>query len=349
MFKKSKKLKLFLGILAILALIRVILPSVTKFAVNRYLENFSTTLTAHVSDIDMAIIKGSYTLEGISAHIKKNDKKFLSIATVNTSLSWEELMNGLISSKVLIKNLEMNVTPGLMPAIKEHLASLDKTEKKEKNRVRIPRLDLINSKVSTDYIPSLTTKERILLSDLNARVTNLIPDKNAPFSPFNINGTLIGSGRLKIEGEMSMSKEKNQWTMDTEILNFDLTTLNRFLKEQLPLTFTRGELDLYAEAKSEGQSIQGYFKPFITGLDVIKKDENFKGPKHWIIEIISAIGNTTFKAQETMATRIPFTLDKEFKVDGGETIGKMISHGFIQEQSRGIENSIDLKEAQEEK
>ncbi len=349
MSKSGKKLKIFIGILAVLAIIRIALPSLTKFALNEYLEDFSPSLVAHVSDVDMAIIRGSYTLEGIEARLKKNDREFLKIASVNASLSWKELFEGFLSSNILIKNLEMNYTQSLLPAVKEHLASLEEPKKKEKSPILIPRIDLLDSRISTDYVPSLTTKGRVILSDLSARITNVIPHKNSQFSPFNVKGTLIGSGKMKMEGEINLYTEKPQWTVDTEILNFDMTTLNKFLRKKLPLTFTKGELDFYAEAKSEAGPIKGYFKPFIKGLDVVKSDEDFEGPRHWIIEIISAIGNITFKEDQVMATRIPFTIDKEFKVDGDETIEKLIAHGFLQEQSRGIENSISLKQAQEEK
>lgn len=349
MSKSGNKLKIFIGILAVLAIIRIALPSLTKFALNEYLEDFSPSLTAHVSDVDMAIIRGSYTLKGIEAHIKKNNREILKIGSVNASLSWKELFEGFLSSNILIKNLELNFTENLLPAVKEHLASLKEPKKKEEPRILIPRLDLLDSRISTDYVPSLTTQERIILSDLSARIANVVPHENSQLSPFNVKGTLIGSGKMKMEGEMNLYADKPKWTLDTEILNFDLTTLNKFLKEKLPLTFTKGELDFYAEAKSETGTIKGYFKPFIKGLDVVKSDEDFEGPRHWIIEIISAIGNITFKADEVMATRIPFTIDKEFKVDGDETIAELIAHGFLQEQSRGIENSIGLKQAQEEK
>src|SRR5690606_21387893 len=243
-------------------------------------------------------------------------------------------------------------TESLIPAVKEHLATIDVTkevkEEAKKSLLKIPRLDVVNSSVSTDIFPSLTKEDGTILNSLNARITNLIPSKESQLSPFNLNGEILGTGDLKVEGELDLYAEVPNWTVDSEILHFDMTSLNKFLKEKVPLTFTRGELDLYAEAKSQGGPIVGYLKPFVKSLDVIKEEEEFEGTGHWFVEIISALGNVTMKSDEVMATKIPFTFDEKLEVDTGETISKAITHGFTQEQSRGIENSIGLKQSQEE-
>ena len=352
MIKVTKKLKIFLWTLAILGLVRIALPSIVKVALNNYLESFSPSILAQVSDVDMAIIRGSYTLKGIKAHVKKSDRQFLAVDAVTASLSWKDLLSGQITSNLLIQKAELIYTESLIPAVKEHLATIDVTkevkEEAKKSLLKIPRLDVVNSSVSTDIFPSLTKEDGTILNSLNARITNLIPSKESQLSPFNLNGEILGTGDLKVEGELDLYAEVPNWTVDSEILHFDMTSLNKFLKEKVPLTFTRGELDLYAEAKSQGGPIVGYLKPFVKSLDVIKEEEEFEGTGHWFVEIISALGNVTMKSDEVMATKIPFTFDEKLEVDTGETISKAITHGFTQEQSRGIENSIGLKQSQEE-
>lgn len=337
----KRKLRIFFLVLAIMILFRLALPSITKLALNRYFEDFSPSIAVHIDDVKMAIVKGSSTLEGVTAWIKKTDKDFLEVRFVNASVTWSDLFKGHITSNILINKAQLNIAPQLLAAMKEHMASTTKTKRSKDTRISIPRLDLVDSLIRTDHSP--------VARNLNARITNVIPSKNSPLSPFNIKGSIIGGGNMKIEGELNLYGKKPQWNIDGEILNFNMTALNPFLIKKLPLTFTKGELDLYAEAKSENGIIEGYMKPFIKGLDVIKSDEKMMGPKHWFIEIISALGDTTLKADEVVATKIPFTYDKKFKVGTGETIEKAIENGFVQKQSRGIDNSIDLKQAQEEK
>jgi hypothetical protein len=105
---------------------------------------------------------------------------------------------------------------------------------------------------------------------------------------------------------------------------------------------------------SPGKEIRGYIKPFVKGLDVVRTKEKFLGPKHWIIEMVTALGNIVMKSDETMATRVPFIFDETFKPESGEAISAAFDHGFRQELNRGIENSINLrhapiKQSQEEK
>lgn len=368
-FKKKKpyyqrhKWVIPLGVVVFMLVVRMILPTAIKVGLNSYLkDDFSPSLSAHVSDVDLAILRGVYNLQGISAAIKEKDKEFLQIKDVKVSLPWRGIFKNDLIADVVIDKLDVTYSNQLMPAIQKHLVMLkEEKEKKEKEGkkdepplLKIGRLDLTHSLVRTTLFPALTREEGVVVTDLNARVTNLNPTEDAPLTPFDVQAVLLGSGKIKTEGEAKLLAEPLQWTVDSEMKNFDLTSLNKFLKKNVPLTFTRGRVDLYAEAVTEQTKIKGYIKPFVKNLDVIKSKEDFKGPKHWLIEIVSAMGNVVMKADETMATRVPFVFDKVFKPESGDAISAAFEHGFQQELNRGIEHSLgfnrkETKQSQEEK
>lgn len=91
--------------------------------------------------------------------------------------------------------------------------------------------------------------------------------------------------------------------VDGEMRGFDLTTGNHFLKSKVPLTFTKGKLDLYAEAQSTNGTIEGYIKPFLKNIDVVKTKEDFKGPKNWFYEIVTAVGKLGLRASDTKSDK----------------------------------------------
>ncbi len=344
--RHHKGLIIFAGVLLFLVVLRILAPTIIKTAANIYLKDFSPTLTGHIDNVDLAILRMRYGVSGIKGSIKGHKHPFVEIKGMEADLPWRELLKGKPLANILIRDVDFIYTNQLMPAVKKHLSTLKEdgnVPKDKSTTLRIGRVDVKNSSVRTNLFPSQTREEGIIISKLNIRATNVTPDKNTPITPFSLNALLLGSGEIKTEGEARLGEGKPEWTADAEILNFNLTALNRFLKKNVPLTFTRGKLDLYAEAASRGPVINGYAKPFIKGVDVIKTNENFKGAKHWLIEVLTAIANMTLKEDETMATRIPFSYGKTLLINKNEAIAKTIGNGFRQKLDRGVENSIGLE------
>jgi hypothetical protein len=342
------------GVIVFLLVVRMILPTAIKIGVNSYLKDFPPSLSARVSDVDLSLLLGVYHVQGISAALKQSDQEFLVVEDVKVSLPWRGVFKNKMIMDVEINKLDLNYSNQLMPAIQKHVADQDKDKKDGPALVKVGRLDVTNSILRTNLFPKLTREEGVVITDLNARVTNLNPTELAPLTPFDVQALLLGSGKIKAEGEAKLLAKPLQWTADTEMKNLDLKTLNKFLKEKVPLTFTNGRLDLYAEAVTDQAKIKGYLKPFIKNLDVIKSREKFEGPKHWLIELVTALGNVAVKANQTVATRVPFVYDKEFKAESDEAIAKVLEHGFTQQLNRGVEHSLgfnrkETKQSQEEK
>lgn len=352
-----------LGVIVFLLAIRMVLPTAIKIGLNSYLEDdFSPAFTAHVSDVDLAILRGVYNIQGISAKLKEKDAEFVEVADVEVSLPWRGVFKNNMIADIVIDKIDFTYSNALMPAVQKHLAFMKDKEDKDDDKkdedkaplLRIGRLDVKNSIVRTNLFPELTREQGIVLTGLNARVTNLSPTENVPMTPFDMQAILLGSGKIRTEGEAKLLSKPPQWTIDSEMKDFELTALNQFLKKNVPITFTKGRLDFYAEAVTDQTKIKGYFKPFIKNLDVIKTKEKFLGAKHWAIELVTALGNVVMKADQTVATRVPFVFDKVFMPESGEAISTAVEHGFKQQLARGIEHSIgfnkkEIKQAQEEK
>lgn len=341
-FYRKKKIWIPLVVILFLTVLRIIAPPVILKRINAELKDASPTLTGHVADLDLKLIFGGAELEGITASMKGSGKEFLKVESVNASLSLSELLKGNIEANAVINKADLTYSAGLMAAIKKHVASQPKEDKPLPD-IRISRVDLKNSVVRLEPYPSLTKGAGVVMSDIDARATNLIPGEKLDTTLFSMQGKLLKSGDVKVNGAARIEEKPLAWSIDSEILNFDLTTLNQFLREKVPLTFTRGQLDFFAEAKSESGKVSGYLKPFVENLDVIKGEEDFKSTRHWIFEIISALGNIVMQEEEVAATRVPFVYKDKLQAETGESIGNAFEHSFIQEISRGIENTIELE------
>jgi hypothetical protein len=346
-FYTKKKFTIPLGIFLFLFAIRAVLPSIALSGLNKFLAGFSPVFHFQVADFDMSLIRGAYRLEGITGKLKESNKEFLNLKEVDVSMAWRELFRGKVVTDILVSGLDFKYLKDIPEAAKK-MKKKDTEEAKEKVfPVEVERLDIKDSRITFEDYPSLKPGgEKMQVSDINGRFTNLTPQKSFPLSFFNVKAKLFGSSELKTAGHLNLLAQPPEWDFDSEVHGFDLTAMNSFLKKKLPLTFTRGKLDLYAEAKSEEGKIVGYIKPFMKNLDVVKTDEDFKGPKHWAIEVVTALGNLILRAPDvkSVATRIPFSFDKTLNVDTGEALTKAIEHGFQQQLSPGVEDKYEIEE-----
>ncbi len=336
---KNKKVIIPLVFFCLLLGIRLLIQPIIHKQLNTFLSDFSPVLSFHIDDLDINLLRGSYSFEAVTGKIKESEHKFLTIEKVDTSIAWREIFKGKIVTDIEVTGLNLSYSKELKDALAKTPKKEDAKEAKDKLfPVEVVRLDIQNSILKMDNFPAFT--------GIEGRITNLLADKKNPLSFLNLKATAFGHSVLKIAGHLKTLEEPIAWSIDSELQGFDLTAANQFLKEKVPLTFTKGKLDVYAEAKSEEGVTEGYVKPFMKNVDIMKAEENLKGAKHWFIEVIAAVGNLVLRTSDkkSVATLIPFTMDKSgVHVDKGEALSKAIQHGFEQKLNPGIEDRLKLE------
>lgn len=348
---KKKKIVIPLGILLVLVALRMVLQPVLLNVLNDKLATFSPTIEGRAGGLDIAIFRGGFGVDDLSMKLKKSGKEFLRVKDANVSLAWREIFKGNLMADAMVDGVNITLYENLPAAIKKSIPPEDKDEPKKKPPVRISRVDWknVNIIVPTDKV--YTNQGPFRLTKIQGRITNLFADAETSRSFFNVRGYGSGSSNFKAVGSANLNADPVEWDMDAQMQGFDLPSMNRFLLKKVPLTFTKGTFDLYSEVKSEEGKIRGYVKPFVEDLDFIRSNENFKGARHWIVEVVGAIGNWILKAdrEDTIATKVPFSFDgKKFSVDAGSAVGNVIKHGFDQELSPGVDASMNMQ-AQEAK
>ena len=350
---KKKKITIPLGIFVFLLVARIAMVPILHKELNKFLADFSPSLYFHMDDLDIALWRGAYRFEGVTGRVKSQKDDFLKVDKVDVSISWKGLFKGKIETDIDVSGMDFSYTKELTQA----LAQAPEKNEKVRNEaaksakdtlfpLKVESVNLRESSITLDDYPSLEEGKKFQLSNIEGRITNLIPEKDFPLSFFNIKATILGNSVLKTAGHLNTTVKPLQWDVDGELQDFNLTQANVFMKRKVPITFTKGKLDLYAEAESKDGKVEGYIKPFFTDLDIMKVGENWKGPKHWAIEAVSALGNLILRTSDThtVATKIPFKIDdKGFHTRTGEAISKAIEHGFQQKLSPGIEDEYELK------
>lgn len=346
---KKKKFLIPFVLVLILAGIRVLLEPVLLGQINKRLADFSPEITGEVADLDLSILRGVIELEDIHLKLREVDHRFLIIEDVEVDLAWSKLFDGDLLADAMVEGVYFTYDVRLPDAIKKSLPPSDPDAPKTQPPVRISRLDWRNVNVVYPSNKAFTNEGPFKLSEIEGRVTNLFGEEETPRSFFNVRGKGSGTSNFKAAGSLNLLADPLEWDVDAQLQGFNLVSMNQFLYQEVPITFQKGTFDLYAEAKSEEGKIRGYAKPFFQDLAFIRSDEDFKGAKHWLLEVAAAVGNWILEAKrsKTVATKVPFTFDGEnFSVNTDKAIGNVIEHGFDQEISPGVDASMRL-EAQE--
>lgn len=338
-FYRQIKYVLPMALLTFLVVLRVSTPSVLLSFINSKLKDqtVSSTLQGHVGSVRLSLLRGRVVLKDVTGEIKKTSKQFLNVDSVTFGVSWNDLLRGHLILDVQVKGADLTYSQTFLSALKTHAAEKKQEDhKKKESTLHVARVHFKDSTIRLD--------QDILVSNISGEITNLTPSKKSPTTGINIEGKLLNSGLVKTEGVAKLLESPVRWSVDSEILKFDLPHLNKLLLNKVPVSFTHGQLDLYVEAVSDGDKVKGYFKPFIEDLDVVKKKEDFKGSRHFVIEIITAIASMATKdSNETVATKVPFVFDGKFKTETGDAIIKAFENKFSDEIGPGIERSLKLK------
>jgi hypothetical protein len=343
--KKKKVLLVIVSIVVILIVLRIALQPILLKKANKFLATFSPVYSVHIDKISLSIFTGGYQFKKIIAELKEDKKKFLEIEGIGVSMAWREIFKGRLVTDIEVTGVKFLVIKDIKKL------QPPKTEEKSKAKkqlfpIDIERFDLKDSSITFEGYESMDEKNYLTINDINGRMTNLTPNEKNPLSYFNLKANMLDpDATLKLAGALNMIKKPIVWDLDAEIRNFHLNLMNPYFKKHLPLTFTKGTLDLYSEAQSKEGTVKGYVKPFIRELDVVANKEKFKSAKHFGFEAITAIANLVLREAKTksVATKVDFTYDKKLNFDSGKVLSKTLKHAFNQQISPGIDDQYQLK------
>lgn len=337
--------------------IRLVLEPVLLKVANEKAKTVNPVFQGHISDLDLAILRGGVKLENITAKIKESGKQFAEIDEVSVDLAWRELFKGNIKIDVAVDEMNLQVTKELLAAVKK----LPKEEKKKELPFELSRFDIEDSTIAFPEYPGLNNQKQLVVNNIHGSVTGITGEKDSPLAKYEIFAGLSKKDDVKVSGNFDISSEPPRWDMNAKVTKFDLAAGNKSLAKLIPMNIKKGTLDIYSEVKSEDGKIYGYVKPFLNDVEFMGNKNEFKGGKHFFVELAGAVTDFVFQHSEkkSVATRVPFFYEKgKFGVEGGGALVDAVQHGLIENDpvDRGIEQKYRLNtknpkevQAQEEK
>lgn len=325
---------------------------------NNRLKKESPNFTFHIDDIDLHILKGKYTIEGITGKIKATNQQFMSISSVNADVPWKDVFNGKIATNIIVNRMNVVASQSLIDTAKiegeriKQLAAKKEFEEKPEDQKKAPPVTvkvfkLNDSNITIQDLLSFKGPDTRTISNINVIASNLTPTDKNPVTNFVMTADVFGPAPLKVGGIATLKTTPLQWDINSELKKFDLTTLNPFVKEKVKAFIHKGNMDLYAEAKSQMGKMEGYVKPFVSKfkMDTPKGGFDFKGAAAKeggnLVKIL-----LTDSEAKTLATKFPFSYEEKFKYEVIPPLKKAVEHKIRQNIKPGIENEINLEDGE---
>jgi hypothetical protein len=334
--------------------IQFIMPPILLKKLNAELAEISPVYSLHIDKLRIHLFRMAYRFENIEGHLKKSKKLFTSIEVVDVSIAWSELIRGRILTDVDVNRGNVILSPELFApppeVVKEGAVEEAKEAAQTASRklfpIRIASVRLRNCDIRFGDFLEQPDEPLWRIGEINGALANLNPSKSAPLTYFNIGGTMLGSAMLKAAGRAERQADPLAWDVDAEIKGFDLVRGNKLFVKYVPLSFSTGTLDMFAEVKSERGEIRGYVKPFLNKIHVIGDKRDFKGLKHFAIELVAGLGNLILRSPEThtLASRIAFVKPPggKFSIDTEKALASAIDNGFGKPLPKSLEDSVGL-------
>ncbi|WP_181304621.1 DUF748 domain-containing protein [Rufibacter sp. XAAS-G3-1] len=345
----TKPLKIGLTVVALLLAFRIALPYIVKNYVNKTLDELPG-YTGHVEDIDIALIRGAYQIDGLILREEKGNPKypFLSIPETDLSIEWKALFKGKLVGEVVMASPVLNMVAGASSGSQEDPTMDHWTDVvKDLMPITINRFAVHNGKLAfMDFSASPDVKLDIHAMELVAlNLANVEKVAKKLPSSVTVTGKSIGGGTLKGKMQVNALKEIPDFDSDFQLTGVDLTSLNSFIKAYAKFDVERGKLDMYAELKSTDGKLDGYIKPFFEEVKVLnwKKDKKEGGVLSAVKEAVIGIFAEAAENQkrDQIATHVPIKGDlSNPQTNGWKTFINVLKHAFINAFSKGIENSL---------
>lgn len=353
----KKPVKILLIILAVLIVIRIILPYVVLHYANKTLANMHGYY-GHIDDIDLALIRGAYKIDSIYLNkvdtVTQKQTDFFSAEMIDLSIEWKALFHGSIVGELVFEKPKLRFTKDKVEPKDLRNDSTDfKKLLDDFMPLSINRFEINQGKIQ--YIDQFSTpKVDINMMDVNVLALNL---KNSYDSTTLLPATVkadadIYEGTLDFNLKLNPLADKPTFDMNAELKETNLVLLNDFFKAYANIDVNKGTFGMYTEVAAKQGAFTGYVKPIVKGLDVYgpeDKDDNIFR-KLWEALVGGAGEVLENQPKDQFATKIPFEgrLDDP-KANIWITIANVIQNAFINALQPTIDNEINIGSVDKEK
>ena len=341
------------GLVIVLIAVRLALPSIVKDFVNdrlMALEHYD----GHVMDVDIALWRGAYQLEGIRIVKTGADQPepFFDGDLIDLSIEWKSLFRGKLVAESVFTRPNINL-------VRAENKRRSQTGTEENWRIALESLfpfqfntvKVVDGAV-TFRAPGIRAQDALEASHINgviSNITNVVESDRETYTFFQCIASVLKTGSARLYGTINPFAEKPEFDLNLTVKNVKLPEVNPWLRQYIKADAEGGEFELYTELADKDGRFTGYAKPIMRDVNMYSSSEEEDNPLRRLWE-----GIVDFAAEiveddgsDQIAARIPFSGSVE-NPDAGilETIVSVLRNAFVSAFARSLENSISIRDVE---
>lgn len=326
---------------------RIALPYVLRDVINKRL-NAIPDYAGSVDQIDVSLWRGAYTIHRpvITKRSGEIKEPFFKADRIDFSLAWRELFLGRLVSDIEATKPMLTFVEAPAAGASQAGGSAQRWQDVIDDifPITITYFRILDGEVR--YIDQTAEpKVDVRIAHLAAVVTGLAnrrSDAEGEFpSKITASGETIGSGKLRLTGQLEPLAEQPHFLLKLEVEGVSLPALNEFLRAYAGVDVSKGTFSAYIEATGRDGRFDGYFKPFFDSLDFSEPAGVSRpiGQKIWETVVRGLAWVFKNHPRNEVATKIPFSGEfKDVKVGVWQTIKNLVGHAFIQPLSKKLDS-----------
>jgi hypothetical protein len=303
------------ALVAVLVAARALLPIWLKRHVNGVLER-ADAYTGRVIDIDVALVRGAYRIEGLEIE-KENGKvkvPLFAAREIDLSIEWKALIHGALVGEADVRDATLNFVEGPTRAQSQTGAEENWAERLEKLfPFEFDRVAVTNGRIHF-RAPQRDPPVDVALRDVTIEARNLTNSREVSAQrPARVTARARAekSGRAALDLSIDPFAARPDFRLRLELASLDLRNLADFLRAYAGVDAQRGTMDVVSEVVSEDGRFDGYIQPALRDVDVLRIDEEIGEQSLFATLWEALVGGTAEllenQPEDQLAARIPLS------------------------------------------
>jgi hypothetical protein len=353
--RKRNWVLLIIGTVLIgLIALRLALPSIVKSYVNRKLDEHEV-YDGHIEDVDIALIRGAYTIEGIEIVKETGEvpEPLFAADAVDLSIAWKSLFEGSLVGEIEMYSPQVNFVNGEDRG-EDQSGTEEDTDWRQTVRelfpTRIDRLAIYDGEIH--YVDRTASPAvDVMINEVEAEALNLTnSDRISESLAATIRARAYAqdTGDVALEALFDPYADLPTFDGDLRVTGVELARFNKLIERYVKFDLEQGRMDLNIELAAVDGKIEGYVKPILHDVKVVgrgefEEDQEGVARAAWEVVAGAAKGVLNNEKKDQLATRIPVTgrLDQP-DVAPWPALGSALYNAFIEALTNGLENTVNL-------
>jgi hypothetical protein len=348
--KRKRRLRIFVITLGILLIIRLCLPYIVLYFINKKLAGLDGYY-GHANDIDLALYRGAYVINDV--YLKKVDKdtkdttNFFNAPKIDLSVQWHALFEKKIVAEV---EFESPVIQYTMHKTIGKDAEKDSTDLiqlvKDLVPIKINRFAVSNGQIHyKDETKSPVVDVPMTMVTIEAKNLTNKPDTGVLLPATIVMNSRLYDGTFALNVKLDPLNKVPTFDLNATLGNTNMVYLNNFFRAYADFDLKKGTMGLYTEFAAKDNKFTGYVKPVIKDLDIVQfnKEEGNVLQIAWEALIGSTAEVFQNQRKDQLATKVPVEGNfKKPKVGVIEAIFSVLGNAFVQALKPSLDQSISI-------